>query len=361
MQSVPYVRSVEKAYAKIYLAWLQENGVRWEESGLSWLNSYIADSEGKAVPGETAAEERTVNMSKSSRKLHKKKEKIARAQLAEKDAGLKAKLEEQMAAEEYADALATLADLVEDKSYDADLMYDGALAYFMLGDYERATKWVDMVMDTAPYHIPARILLARLCILNEREEGALALSDALLAADREKLSEEQAQDLNDILEYYYRCEPERIRADYPHIAEFVAGAPEQKEATAAPAAEAVPEVAAAKVETAELVQAPATGTREPEGETDHNIEEELAEIAGKAVALPVKMHLYNVFAGGYFYQKDYESALRFLQEALKIDGHDPETLRNMAILSHELGENDKAQAYASQLPQTDFMLLAALR
>ena len=212
-------------------------------------------------------------MSKSSRKLNKKKEKAAKVETRRRDAGLREQMREQMEAGEYAEALGSLAELVKDNSYDPDLMYDGAYSYFMVGDYERATKWVDMVMDLAPYHIPARILLARLCILNEREEGALAISDALLAGSRAMLTEDQAQDLNDILEYYYRCEPERIRADYPHVAAFVAGE----------------------------------------------------------------------------------------EEALKIDPLDGESLRNMAVLCHEQGEKEKAQEFAAKLPQTDFLLLSALR
>ena len=151
-----------------------------------------------------AGGERTVNMSKSSRKLNKKKEKAAKVETRRRDAGLREQMREQMEAGEYAEALGSLAELVKDNSYDPDLLYDGAYSYFMVGDYERATRWVDMVMDLAPYHIPARILLARLCILNEREEGALALADALLDKNRAMLTEDQAQDLNDILEYYYK-------------------------------------------------------------------------------------------------------------------------------------------------------------
>ena len=166
-------------------------------------------------------------MSKSSRKLNKKKEKAAKVDTHRRGAGLREQMKEQMEAGDYAEALGSLAELIKDNSYDPDLLYDGAYCYFMVGDYERAVRWVDMVMDLAPYHIPARILLARLCILNEREESALAMSDALLAGSRDMLTEDQAQDLNDILEYYYRCEPERIRSEYPHVAEFVAGCPEE--------------------------------------------------------------------------------------------------------------------------------------
>ena len=84
-------------------------------------------------------------------------------------------------------------------------------------------------------------------------------------------------------------------------------------------------------------------------------------IAEKAVPLQAKIHLYNVFAGGYFYQKNYGAARKFLDEALKIDSLDEETLRNMALLCREQGDKEQAQKFASQLPQMDFLLLAALR
>lgn len=305
-------------------------------------------------------------MSKSSRKLHKKKEKAAQVQFRQRDAGLREQMKEQMESGDYAEALTSLADLVKDNSYDPDLMYDGAYCYFMVGDYERATKWVDMVMDLAPYHIPARILLARLCIINEREEGALALADVLLAGSREMLTEDQSQDLNDILEYYYRCEPERIRKDYPHVAEFVAGAAEES-TPARPAVDA-PAVSARRPEPAQ--EAPAEERQAAPVQEERvevaapqaaDVEGELKAIAEKAVPLQAKIHLYNVFAGGYFYQKNYEAAWKFLTEALKIDQLDAETLRNMALLCHEQGDKEKAQQFAAQLPQTDFLFLSALR
>ena len=92
-----------------------------------------------------------------------------------------------------------------------------------------------------------------------------------------------------------------------------------------------------------------------------DIEAELKAIAEKPVPLQAKIHLYNAFAGGYFYQKNYGEARRFLEEALKIDPLDGESLRNMAVLFHEQGEKEKAQEFASRLPRTDFLLLAALR
>lgn len=334
----------------------EKSGFDIEESGLLWLNTLVKENNEVAEPVGDAAEERTVNMSKSSRKLNKKKEKANKMENSHRDAGLREQMKEQMEAGEYSEALGSLAELVKDNSYDPDLLYDGAYCYFMVGDYERSAKWVDMVMDLAPYHIPARILLARLCILNEREEGALSLSDVLLASNREMLTEEQSQDLNDILEYYYRCEPERIRAEYPHVAAFVAGESEEKttvaEKTAPAVASEAPESSVLQEVSACEVPAPAVPV------TD--IEAELKAIAEKPVPLQAKIHLYNVFAGGYFYQKNYGEARRFLEEALKIDPLDGESLRNMAVLCHEQGEKEKAQEFASRLPQTDFLLLTVL-
>jgi tetratricopeptide (TPR) repeat protein len=98
-----------------------------------------------------------------------------------------------------------------------------------------------------------------------------------------------------------------------------------------------------------------------DGEGGEAVEKTLQAIAEKPVTLQAKIRLYNVFAGGYFYQKNYVAAGKFLAEALKIDPLDPESLRNMAILCHEQGQKEKAQEYVSKLPQTDFLLLAALR
>lgn len=364
MASGPYVAAVEQAYAEIYVKWLEKSGFTIEESGLLWLNTPVKENNEAAEPVGDAAGERTVNMSKSSRKLNKKKEKANKMEIRRRDAGLREQMKEQMEAGDYAEALGSLAELVKDNSYDPDLLYDGAYCYFMVGDYERSTKWVDMVMDLAPYHIPARILLARLCILNEREEGALSLSDVLLASNRELLTEEQSQDLNDILEYYYRCEPERIRAEYPHVAAFVAGEDEEKtpvaEKPVPPAATAAAPAPEPVVQETAPQEVPACEAPAPSAPVA-DIEAELKAIAEKPVPLQAKIHLYNVFAGGYFYQKNYGEARRFLEEALKIDPLDGESLRNMAVLCHEQGEKEKAQEFASRLPRTDFLLLAALR
>ena len=80
----------------------------------------------------------------------------------------KRKLVVQMADEEYGEALGTVAAMIEQGIEDPDAFYDASYAYFMSGDYERATQWVDNTLRLAPQHLGARILLARICFLQER-------------------------------------------------------------------------------------------------------------------------------------------------------------------------------------------------
>ena len=57
----------------------------------------------------------------------------------------------------------------------------------------------------------------------------------------------------------------------------------------------------------------------------------------------------------------YGLAQRYLSEALQLDTASAETLRNLAVLAHVQGDDDRALKFASALPETDFLLLASLR
>lgn len=346
-------------------------------------------------------------MSRSSKKIHKKQAARSQAEKAVWAGELREKMKQQVEEERYSEALGTLVELVEGKSYEADDFYLAAYCYFMVGDYERATRWVDNTLGMAPGHVATQILLSRLCILEDQTEKALAVLDNMLSISRSRLTQEQQEELTDILEYYGREDPEHIEKDYPAISTFlkeeltrsvtggaapVQPAPPQLEAPAdimtdaAPAGQSggsalavlqklksrlqsslpeqekaeplaqqtkpeqvVPEVS----ETEQAQSAPAQNSAE--------IKAKLEEIAGKPVALAVKVRLYNTFAGAYFFNRDYASAQAFLDAAAAIDPLDAETLRNLAMLSHEQGQKEQALAYASKLSQTDFVLLAALR
>ncbi|MBO6291757.1 MAG: hypothetical protein J6N51_05800 [Selenomonas sp.] len=346
-------------------------------------------------------------MSRNSKKINKKQATRSQAEKKTWAGALRERMKQQVEGEKYAEALATLVELVEGKSYEADDFYLAAYCYFMVGDYERAARWVDNTLGMAPGHVAAQMLLSRLCILEDQTEKALAVLDNMLSISRSRLTQEQQEELTDILEYYGREDPEHIEKDYPAIAAFlkaeltemvmggaalVQPAPSQPETSASfmpetapaeqsggsalaalqklksrlqsslpeqeqagpPAQHKAPEQVVPKVAETKQVQ-PAPAQRSAE------IREKLEEIAGKPVGLAAKVRLYNTFAGAYFFKRDYASAQAFLEAAAGIDSQDAETLRNLAMLAHEQGQTDQALAYASKLPQTDFLLLAALR
>ena len=337
-------------------------------------------------------------MSRSSKKINKKQAARSQAKKAVQAGALREKMKQQVEEEQYAEALATLAELVEGKSYEAEDFYLAAYCYFMVGDYERAITWVDNTLGLTPGHVAAQILLSRLCILEDQTEKALAVLDNMLSISRSKLTQEQQEELADILEYYGREDPERIERDYPAISAFLkeelAGlngvetvptqpAPQQPETSAegvsaaAPAEQSGGSALAALQKLKNRLQSslpeqeqpgeeqPSSSEPEAAGEAQQapaaEVRAKLDEIAGKPVALTVKIHLYNTFAGAYFFKKDYASAKAFLEAAAAIDPQDGETLRNLAMLAHEQGQQEQALDYAAKLPRTDFVLLAALR
>ena len=121
------------------------------------------------------------------------------------------KIKQQMAAADYGGALETLAASISAEVYDAGCMYEGACAYFMLGDYTRAAQWVQNTLQYAPDHAAARLLLARICILEDRVEDGLAIFEFVLAHEAAQLTQQQREDMEDILAYYGRSEASLVR------------------------------------------------------------------------------------------------------------------------------------------------------
>ena len=73
------------------------------------------------------------------------------------------------------------------------------------------------------------------------------------------------------------------------------------------------------------------------------------------------MAALNAFAGAAYVQGDYAGARELLTAALALDPGCDVTLRNMALLLHEIGEREKALQVAAKMGQTDFMLLRTLK
>ena len=277
----------------------------------------------------------------------------------------KAQLLEQIQSEAYNDAIQTLATMIQAKSFDADCLYQGAYAYFMLGDYQRATQWIDNTLQYDGQNVSARLLLARICILEDRPDEALAIFEFVLQKFSAQLDANQQEDVRDILDFYGTGEPEKILQHYPVIAKFIGLEAAQAEPDREQGASAAP------VDLSTEQAAPAASVDLPQEQTVNETvtaaekvlraEEELQQIRGKEVSIAEKIKLLHTFAAGYYYQQDYAATKIFLAEALQLDAKDDRTLYNLAILYADMGEKEKAMQFATNMSYVDFALLKAIR
>ena len=237
-------------------------------------------------------------MGKAARRMKKKEEQAKAAETRQENARWEEKLKKQMAAGQYAEAIETLAELVKGNDIKPEFMYDAAYAYFMVGDYERAGQWINNTLTYEPGNIPVRILLARLLILQEREDDGLAIFDFVLDKGLASLTEEQKDEIEEIVEFYGRSEREKVQRNYPHIAAFLkleAAAPGTRDvgsilASLKAKVAAAGEAAGNAVEEATAAVKPALAAGAAKaGEAAAAIKPELAARAGAAAKKPAEI------------------------------------------------------------------------
>ena len=265
-------------------------------------------------------------------------------------------MQEMLDQEDYAGVLRGLADLVQKGCYDTDMMYLGASSYFMQGDYTRAASMVDSVLTLAPAHIAARILLARICILENRANDGLAIFDFLAEHEADQLTQEQREDIEDIVDYYVQTEKEHIQQDFPNLAVFLGLVEEAQIEPAASAAANDKEVLLSS-ERAEEKEDKSREGKQTEKAADGDASEEIASVMGQYITLQDKVRLLNAFAAAHFAAGEYAMARSELEQALRIDQGADVTIRNMAVLLKRQGHCDQAVAAAAKLSQPDFLLL----
>ena len=257
------------------------------------------------------------------------------------------KIRELMEKEAYAEAINTFADiLAEGKEPPESTFGDIARAYFELGDYERAADWITMTLTRTPEHIDVRILLARICQREKRIEDALKIYDNLIAVQNANLTDDQRREIDRRAGLDARLDAARTKRDYPYLAAFLGMGemPKPKEEPALPQAAPTQEVKA---------HTPTTDSFHPQ--------EKAAQILSQDIRPRDKLRALNAFAGFAYAENDYEGAKYLLTEALRLDPGSSETLRNMALLLHEMGEQDKALRIAAQMRRTDFLLLKTIK
>lgn len=317
-------------------------------------------------------------MSKASRRMMKQRNRQAAAKAADvrkntqglTEAETK-ELQHLFETEQYADYINRLAEIVQNGHYDENALYHGAYSYFMLGDYLRAADMVNDVLTVSPMHLEARILLARICLLDDRTDDGLAIFDFILEHFKEQLTEEQTDDLKDVLDYYANTEAENIRKNFPYVVRFLQASGLMQESAAAEAQDAPQEETAAiecapaheaaeAAEPEEISPEPAAAVAEESAAPDAAAE--IAQVMAQQISLADKVHLLNAFAAAHFMAgaAEYAAAREELEQALQLDTASAETLRNLAVLAKCQGEAEKAWAFAAKLPTSDFLLMAFL-
>ena len=132
-------------------------------------------------------------MGKSSRKMNKK---INRQQVKAENkemTALQTKLAQQYEAMDYDGALETITELMGKKCYEPEIMFKAAQIFFLQGDYKRSASWVTNTLQYNSGHVGARLLLARICLLEDRNDDAMAIYDVILQRGASSLTPEQQE------------------------------------------------------------------------------------------------------------------------------------------------------------------------
>ena len=253
--------------------------------------------------------------------------------------------------EKYAEAINAFADALAQGEPPKECYADVARAYFELGDYKRAADWVSNALSVDPGNVDMRILLARICQRERRTDDALKLYENILAAHTAALTATQRAEIEQRAGLDARLAQDKTRTAYPHLAALLGLAP-------APAAPTVPSVPASSG-TAPI--APVSVPAAPAAQSSGSAKAQAAQILAQSIRPAEKMAALNAFAGAAYVQDDYAGARELLTAALELDPGCDVTLRNMALLLHEMGEREKALQVAAKMGQTDFMLLRTLK
>lgn len=281
-------------------------------------------------------------MGKRSRKIKRSQQSQKDNEIRQETKIMKAEITELLAKEKYVEVIEELAKMIQAKCYDADTMYAGAFSYFMLGDYQRASAWVNNTLTYDAKNVNARVLLARLCFLENRVTDGLAICNFIMQYYSNNLNDEQQHDLEDLVSMY--IDDDGVDKNiYPYLLTMInddATIDTTEEAAASPLAK---EKADSKIIALDIAKT------------------KCQEIMQQQLALTDKVKLLNSFAASFYLDKDFASAELLLAEALRIDTKNDATLRNMAMTQLRLGNNKKAQELVVSMTMPNFILLEKLQ
>ena len=161
-----------------------------------------------------------IQMARLKNKINKNRMKKWNNQAKQVLTGLKHDMQQFMEAEDYSAAMDVMAEMAANKQMDEEIMYWGAQCYFFTGDFERAEKWVNNALNNGYNSGGLKMLLATLCMSEERNEDAFRLCEVVLTEGIEGMSKQDQEifdNFMDNISYGY----DELVTQYPNISEYL--------------------------------------------------------------------------------------------------------------------------------------------
>ena len=161
-----------------------------------------------------------IQMARLKNKINKNRMKKRNNQAKQVLTSLKHDMQQFMETEDYAAAMDVMAEMAANKHMDGEIMYWGAQCYFFTGDFERAEKWVNNALNNGYNSAGMKMLLATLCMADERNEDAFKLCEAVLTEGIEGMSQQEQEifdNFMDNISYGY----DELVSEYPKINEYL--------------------------------------------------------------------------------------------------------------------------------------------
>lgn len=161
-----------------------------------------------------------IQMARLKNKINKNRMKKRNNQAKQVLTGLKHDMQQFMEAEDYTAAMDVMAEMAANKQMDGEIMYWGAQCYFFTGDFERAEKWVNNALNNGYNSVGVKMLLATLCMSEERNEYAFKLCEVVLTEGIDGMSKQDQEifdNFMDNISYGY----DELVSEHPKISEYL--------------------------------------------------------------------------------------------------------------------------------------------
>lgn len=161
-----------------------------------------------------------IQMARLKNKINKNRMKKRNNQAKQVLTGLKHDMQQFMEAEDYTAAMDVMAEMAANKQIEGEIMYWGAQCYFFTGDFERAEKWVNNALNNDYNSSGLKMMLATLCMSEERSDDAFKLCEAVLTEGIDGMSKQEQEifdNFMDNISYGY----DELVAEYPKISEYL--------------------------------------------------------------------------------------------------------------------------------------------